>query len=311
MKKIIITFIYLSIITAFTACKKDPQNNPDDPNNPNDETIFVSKTAANKNVLLEDFTGINCLFCPDGHKIADEIASLYPDHFFHINIHAGNFARDTFTTIEGTALDNIFNKKYNSSGGLFKAYPQACINRELIKETDTAAAAYVLSRKFWNGIVSQLLSETSYVNVAAKTSINKSTRKLTCKVQAYFTANSDVAEGKNYINIALTQSNIWGPQKYGETFYPAMYDASTGLYKHNHMLRAYITGLSGESMQKNTSGTLYEKTFTYDIPAKINIADVVLEDVNVIVFVTENTPNDAATSGTKIVTVCESSITLE
>jgi hypothetical protein len=53
MKKIIITFIYLSIITAFTACKEDPPNNQEDPNNPNDETIFVSKTAANRNVLLE------------------------------------------------------------------------------------------------------------------------------------------------------------------------------------------------------------------------------------------------------------------
>ncbi|MDD3280599.1 MAG: Omp28-related outer membrane protein [Bacteroidales bacterium] len=310
MKKIIITFIYLSTITAFTACKEDPPNNPEDPN-PNDETIFVSKTATNRNVLLEDFTGINCLFCPDGHKIADEISALYPDDFFHINIHAGNFARDTFTTTEGTALDNVFNKKYNSSGALFKAYPQACINRELIKETDTADAAYVASRMYWNGIVTQLLNEPSYVNVAAKTSINKSTRKLTCKVQAYFTADSEVDEGKNYINIALTQSNIWGPQKYGETFYPAMYDAASGLYKHNHMLRAYITSLLGESMQKNTSATFYEKTFTYDIPAKINIADVVLEDVNVIVFVTENTYLDAATSGTRIVTACESSITFE
>ena len=31
---------------------------------------FVSTTPENKNVILEEFTGISCGFCPDGHLIA-------------------------------------------------------------------------------------------------------------------------------------------------------------------------------------------------------------------------------------------------
>ena len=28
---------------------------------------FVSTTPENKNVILEEFTGITCVYCPDGH----------------------------------------------------------------------------------------------------------------------------------------------------------------------------------------------------------------------------------------------------
>ena len=40
--------------------------------------IPVSQNASNRNVLLEEFTGVNCGFCPDGHRIADEIVAANP-----------------------------------------------------------------------------------------------------------------------------------------------------------------------------------------------------------------------------------------
>lgn len=35
----------------------------------------VSTTAENKNVVLEEFTGIYCTFCPDGHLRASNLAA--------------------------------------------------------------------------------------------------------------------------------------------------------------------------------------------------------------------------------------------
>ena len=35
----------------------------------------VSTSAENKNAVLEEFTGIYCVYCPDGHKRANEIQS--------------------------------------------------------------------------------------------------------------------------------------------------------------------------------------------------------------------------------------------
>ena len=34
---------------------------------------IVSTTPQNKKVILEEYTGINCVYCPDGHKIAHGI----------------------------------------------------------------------------------------------------------------------------------------------------------------------------------------------------------------------------------------------
>ena len=39
---------------------------------------FVSTIPENKKVVIEQFTGIYCGFCPDGHVIAEGLASQTP-----------------------------------------------------------------------------------------------------------------------------------------------------------------------------------------------------------------------------------------
>lgn len=60
----------------------------------NAQTI-VSTTPQDKNVVLEEFTGVNCVFCPDGHARAQAIQDAYPDRVSLINIHTGGFANPT------------------------------------------------------------------------------------------------------------------------------------------------------------------------------------------------------------------------
>ena len=72
---------------------------------------FVSTSPENKNVILEEFTGISCQFCPDGHKIAQDLKNLYPNDVFLINIHTGGYASPQgsgtdFNTPFGTSLAN-------------------------------------------------------------------------------------------------------------------------------------------------------------------------------------------------------------
>ena len=47
---------------------------------------FVSTTRSTKNVLIEEFTGINCGYCPDGHRIVGEVMAAHPNNVFAINI---------------------------------------------------------------------------------------------------------------------------------------------------------------------------------------------------------------------------------
>ncbi|MBK8367031.1 MAG: hypothetical protein IPL10_06335 [Bacteroidetes bacterium] len=66
----------------------------------------VSTTPSNKNIVLEEFTGIHCGYCPDGHVVANNIYNNNPGRVVLINIHSGSFAnaakgeQDLKTTME-------------------------------------------------------------------------------------------------------------------------------------------------------------------------------------------------------------------
>lgn len=49
---------------------------------------YVSTTPSNRNVILEEFTGRNCGYCPDGHVIANQISANNPGRFWAVNVHA-------------------------------------------------------------------------------------------------------------------------------------------------------------------------------------------------------------------------------
>ena len=50
--------------------------------------LLVDTIPQNKKAVLEEFTGIHCVFCPDGHYIAQQIKNLYFNHriFFYIYV---------------------------------------------------------------------------------------------------------------------------------------------------------------------------------------------------------------------------------
>ena len=65
---------------------------------------FVSTTPSNKKVVIEEFTGINCGWCPQGHLYANQIMAAHPNQVFSINIHSGGYAANTYTTADGERI---------------------------------------------------------------------------------------------------------------------------------------------------------------------------------------------------------------
>ena len=47
---------------------------------------IVSTDPENKNVVLEEYTGIHCVWCPEGHAIAQAMQNNNPGDVFLINI---------------------------------------------------------------------------------------------------------------------------------------------------------------------------------------------------------------------------------
>ena len=231
---------------------------------------IVSTEASNRNVIIEEYTGVNCGYCPDGHRIANQICDANEGHAWAINIHQGGYAA-RYTTQWGDALA--------AQTGL-TGYPSGTVNRHKFSGSVTA-----LSRGSWEQAASMIRNMASPVNVAARGTIDARSRKLTLYVEAYYTGDQTVTS--NFLNVAMLQNNVMGPQSGATNFYPEM--VVNGQYRHMHMLRDLITGQWGEEITTIGNSTLVTRTYNYTIPFIIGDVPITnLADLDFVVFITES-----------------------
>jgi len=242
----------------------------------------VSTTPGPKNALLEEFTGINCVYCPDGHKIAKQITDANPNRAFAVNIHTGGFATPSagqpdFRTPDGNAVAAI-------AGMGITGYPQGAVNRKLYG----TATAFAMSRSVWAAAVNAILAQPAYVNVAGQANLDVSNNQLTVNIEAYYTANSPASTNK--LTVMLLQNNINGPQTGASQFNPTMINPD-GTYRHMHALRDVLTPATGEDITTTTSGTLVTRTYNYTVPSTIGTIPVEQGNLELLVFVAEGVSN--------------------
>ena len=254
---------------------------------------FVSTSVENKNIILEEFTGISCVFCPAGHLIGQNLHDANPNDVFLINIHTGGYASPQGP---GTDFNTSFGSAIAGQSGL-SGYPAGTVNRHQFTMTQGGGTA--MSRGDWSSASTQLLSQVSPVNVGLQASIDIASNTLAVDVEVYYTGAQTVAS--NMLNIAIVQNNIEGPQTGGSTHNPGAM-LSNGNYNHNHMLRHMLTGQWGENITNITPGTLYSNTYTWIIPNQISgyplSPDIDATNIAVVAFVSEG--NQEILSGTEI-----------
>ncbi|CAM3296689.1 T9SS type A sorting domain-containing protein [Aequorivita lipolytica] len=235
---------------------------------------IVSTSPENKNVVLEEFTGIKCVYCPSGHAIAKTIQDANPDRVSVINIHVGGFAvpspgQPDFRTPYGEAIKN---QSYSGSGF---GYPSGTVNRHVFPGRSMASGGgTAMGRNFWSISSTETLAVGSPVNVGVEAVIDVQTNVLTVHVEGYYTSNSP--QSTNLLNVALLQNNTKGPQTGG---------GQGNNYNHMHRLVEMITGQWGEVINTTTAGTFVDRTFTYTIPADYNGVPTELADMEVVAFI--------------------------
>ncbi len=233
---------------------------------------IVSTSPQNKNVVLEEFTGIHCTYCPDGHAIAKAIQDANPTRVSLINIHEGGYAvpgngEPDFRTAFGTAIAG--------QSGL-TGYPAGQINRHVFPGRGMSGGSTAMGRGSWNISANDILAAPSYVNLAATAHVDAETNVMTIHVEAYYTANSP--ESTNFLNVALVQNNTKGPQTGG---------GQGNNYNHMHRLINMLTGQWGEEITQTTSGTFVSRDYTYQIIPHNNLVPVEIGELEVVVFMTQ------------------------
>ncbi|MAM29483.1 MAG: hypothetical protein CMC13_10730 [Flavobacteriaceae bacterium] len=92
------------------------------------------------------------------------------------------------------------------------------------------------------------------------------------------------------MNVALLQNNTLGPQTGG---------GMGNQYVHQHRLVHLITGQWGDDVSPTTTGTLIDENYTYTVPANYNGVPVPLEDLEIVVFMTETQQEIISGNGAK------------
>lgn len=226
---------------------------------------IISLNPEKRPIILEEYTGVNCGWCPDGHKKAQAMYDADPFNTVLINVHAGSFANPSagqpdFRTTFGNSLAT-------NSG--VTGYPSGTVNRHKFDGATTAA----LDRGAWSSKGSDIKKFDSPVNVGVQTTFDEATRELTVNAKLYYTGNSPAA--KNFIHVAFMENGYIGWQ----TDYTS---GNKSNYEHNHILRHLITGQWGAEIATTTQGTSHDLTYKYTVPAQYDI-----NKCDVAVFVSE------------------------
>jgi hypothetical protein len=206
----------------------------------------VSMTAENKVVIMEEFTGVRCTYCPDGKIILDGIITANPDNFRAISMHPQNsgltapYGNDP--DLRRTFLDGYYSTPYCGSS---RFMPSAFINRRIW------ANERIQGRGSWASRVDEVKMEASPVNVGVLANYDSLTHQLSVTVEAYYTSTvSDL----NALYVHLSEDNLTVQQQSG----------ATGAYVQDLVFRESMTAQWGDAIPTTTQGTLHTATFTFD-----------------------------------------------
>lgn len=218
--------------------------------------VIIAQAQAVKKVLLFDFTGHQCVYCPRAARTATSLESVYGEQLITIALHCGSFANVNasgpfsydFRTPEGNQL----------LGDLqISSFPNGSIN--FLKKNNSYLIAYTA----WGSTISNELKKAPQADITMTTDYQSVTRELTASISASF-INS--MSGNYNLAVYLTEDSIINWQKDADAN-----PVDNPNYVHMHVFRTSFTGTYGEQVASGPSaGTSIDKQYTITVNSGFN-----------------------------------------
>ncbi|WP_187478027.1 Omp28-related outer membrane protein [Amniculibacterium sp. G2-70] len=210
-----------------------------------------------KNVLIEDYTGTWCGYCPRVSYAIEQVQGVTTKSVA-VAIHRGG--SDPYNFSAASVLE--------SQIGL-TGYPTAMLNRTT--NWNSPEPSYVNQ-------VKNLTGTDANLGIAMKPTVNNGNISLDVKVK--FAADMS--------NLKLVVYLLENDLVYNQTNYTSYYGGASTItgFDHDNVLRASFTNILGDAMSgATTSGTTWTKTFTQAMPANVSNA----ANVSFVAFVMDST----------------------
>lgn len=204
----------------------------------------------NKRVLIEDFTGTWCQFCPRV-SYAIELVEAQTSDVTVVALHRGS--SDPYNFAGAATLETQI--------GL-TGYPTARLNRNTEWNYPETASTSV------NQAVNLTTGVNPKLGLAMETTTAGGTSTVTVKVKF----------GKSFNNLKVVVYALEDNLIYNQTNSTTYYSGANPIvgFQHNHVVRAVLSSsILGENITGSTNlADEFSKTFTYTIPSGVNASNV-------------------------------------
>jgi len=263
MKNKIILALFGFFLLVGTACEEIPPEIPP-----------IQPPTGTKNVIIEEFSGVQCPNCPVGDAQISNLQSLYgSDRVVAVTMHA-------YVTgvLSAPMSDSRYDFRTDAAEAIIKnlglpsGIPAASVNRVPFE----GETALLTPPNQWAAKVERQLEKEAKVGVNLQPEYNPDTRMLTVNVRVIAQEN---IPGPTRLHMGLMEDGMIDKQIDGVT--------KIEEYEHNHILRDYITDHLGDNISPSLSlGETWTRSYTLEIPEEDGWW--VAENISVFGFVSQN-----------------------
>lgn len=228
-------------------------------------------------ILLEDYTGQGCGFCPGAAVVARQLDDNFGDQLIVLTIHAGWFSDTTnaggnpYSTTFSTPMGEAFNDEWTIDA---IGNPQGMVNRKAYQSD------IVLNKDNWGSAISEIIDNAPSMNLSMDVTNNNGE----LDISVDYIALSDLS-GNYSLTVLVTETDIYDWQKNysgGDPQYPA---GDISNYKHEHVLRDNISAIWGDAIISGNFDTGTTGSMSYNYTLNPNW---VVENVGIIAYVSNS-----------------------
>lgn len=205
-----------------------------------DRFLAVEGVTPARVVLIEDFTGQNCVNCPAAHATLEQIAEQYPDNVIPVSIHAGHFgiAVENRRGVVGL-MQPEGNDLCNRWG--ITGFPMGVVNRK----------GAAIDKDAWAAAVRAQLAIPADVDIDLEAACTDGVINITAVIKSE-------ADIKATLHVWILESGILAPQLGAN-------GSEIPGYVHNNVYRCSVNGIEGREV--SATGHIHE-TLTFSCPVR-------------------------------------------
>lgn len=234
-------------------------NSETDPDNSDNSTscttnVYDPSTTTQRTVVMEHFTTARCPQCPGGHQRIEAAVQGQEDRVVWIAHHVGYYT-DNMTINESNQMLSF----YNNGGSTFAPAWMLDRNYDNVDDKTQYPGPAFFPDNNAREVLTNAINQPAFATVSiSNMTYDPQSRQLSVTVSGEFLQS--ISFDSPRLSLYIMQDGIMASQS-----------GANGLYEHNHVIRACISDVWGDTdpfeSTNPAAGDTYTKTYTYTLPA--------------------------------------------